>query len=66
MILKHGIIALIQFLLKFLSTFFRYLFAGFIEKTEPWVEDAPPVVALSFSEDETGGVVGAAGVTRSS
>lgn len=61
MILKQGIIALIQFFLKLPAAFLRNFPAGFIEKTEPRVEDAPPVVALSFSEDETGGIVGAAG-----
>ena len=44
MILKQGIIALIQLILKLFPALLRDLFACLIQKAEAWVEDTPPVV----------------------
>ena len=57
MILKQGIIALIQFFLKLPAAFLRNFPAGFIEKAEPRVEDAPPVMAFCLSDIYAKGII---------
>ena len=61
MILQGEIVVLIYLVPQLVSAFPGDFFAGGIYKAEPGIQDAPPVMAVSFSQCNPGGIVLAAG-----
>lgn len=61
MFLQYGEVALIDYASKHLFAFRRDAAAGSIQKTEPRIQNTPPVVPVSTSQCNAGSVIETAG-----